>query len=66
MSLHDTSLGEASQTSAEEYSAILSQTSDLLLHACGLGPEVDVYQRNTPVIRGRGRPKPGVLDTLVE
>lgn len=57
MSLHDTSLGEVSQTSAGKYSAILSQTSDLLLQACGLGPEVDVDQLNTTAIRGRGRPQ---------
>jgi hypothetical protein len=57
MSSHDTSLVEAHQTSAGEYSAILAQTSDLLLQACGLGPEACADRLNAAPIRGRGRPQ---------
>lgn len=57
MSFHDTSLVEASQTPAEKRSATLSQTSDLLLQTCGLGPEACVDRLNTPAVRKRGRPQ---------
>ncbi|GHO71556.1 hypothetical protein KSC_104480 [Ktedonobacter sp. SOSP1-52] len=57
MSPHDTALGEANQTSARKYSAIISQTSDVLLQACGLGPEACVDRLHTTLIRGRGRPQ---------
>lgn len=54
---HDTALREANQTSAGKYSAIISQTSDVLLQACGLGPEACVDRLHATLVRGRGRPQ---------
>lgn len=57
MSPHETSLVEANQTSEGERSAILAQTSDLLLQVCGLGSEPSMDRLNTTPIRRRGRPQ---------
>ena len=57
MSPHDTSSGEVDQTPASACSAVMAQTSDLLLQACGLGPEACAKQLNPNPIRGRGRPQ---------
>jgi hypothetical protein len=53
---------ESQKASAVTNALIVAQTSDLLLQACGLGPETRLDQssqseQNVPITRGRGRPQ---------
>lgn len=54
---HHIPSGEADQPSASTYSAVIAQTSDGLLQACGLAPEACAKQLGSNPIRGRGRPQ---------
>ena len=54
---HDTISERTNQTSQERHSAIITQTSDVLLQACGLGPEVCMDRLRTTPTRGKGRPQ---------
>jgi hypothetical protein len=62
MSSHDTPRMESHQACAAAHALIITQTSDLLLQACGLSPELrpDQFiqtQQSEPISRGRGRPQ---------
>jgi hypothetical protein len=70
MSSHDTPRVESHQASAT-HALIIAQASDLVLQACGLGSaqspdQFSQSQQDEPTPRRRGRPKPGVLDAVVE
>lgn len=62
MSSHDTLRVESQKGSAATHALIIAQTSDLLLQACGLGPEprpdqLSQSQLSVPITRRRGRPQ---------
>ncbi len=70
MSTHDISGRDSHQASAAQ-THMIAQISDLLLQACRLGPvpsadQSSQIQQDEPTPRGRGRPKPGGGDPVVE
>jgi hypothetical protein len=54
---HDTSLEGVDQTPVGTYSAVMAQTSHILLQTCGLAPEACANQLDLNPAHGRGRPQ---------